>query len=321
MKKQLWLDCDPGHDDVMAILLAAFHPDSQLLGLSTVAGNQSVEKTTANAWAVLSALGLEDLPLISGMGSAIMGPMPFCAEIHGNSGLDGADGQPLFPWKERPADPEFWLQRWARLLQQAWDQTGQPIDMVCTGSLTNLALLITLFPDLRSKLRVSLMGGALGIGNTGPVAEFNIENDPEAAAIVFQSGMEIAMVPLEVTHTALVTREVLAQLGDHTPFRLKIRDLLLFFRDTYLQVFGFPDPPLHDPLAVWYALEPQAFKGRKMRVDIETRSELSRGQTVCDFYGRSSKTANAYVCLEADIPRFWEVMLQAVNQADAQYLG
>lgn len=317
----LWLDCDPGHDDVMAIILAAFHPHAQLLGLSTVAGNQSVEKTSANAWALLSALGLQHLPLIPGMGNAIMGPMPFCAEIHGNSGLDGADGKPLFPWKERPAHPEFWLLRWAGLLEETFRKTLVPIEMICTGSLTNLALLITLFPHLKPMLKVSLMGGALGIGNTGPVAEFNIENDPEAAAIVFQSGMEVAMVPLELTHTALVTPEVLRLLGDETPFRRKIRDLLLFFRDTYLRVFGFPDPPLHDPLAVWYALEPENFTGRKMRVEIETRSDLSRGQTVCDFYGRSPKPANVQVCLEANMEQFWKIQLEAVHRADQQYQG
>jgi inosine-uridine nucleoside N-ribohydrolase len=317
--KHIWLDCDPGHDDAMALILACHHPESRLIGVTTVAGNQSVEKTTRNACAVLAAIGCGQIPVFKGQSSAILKAMPFCAEIHGESGLDGRDGKPLFPLLADEEPEGFWLLNWKESLDKVWMETGEQIELVAIGSLTNVALLLMLFPEVKSRIRITIMGGAMGIGNTGPVAEFNIENDPEAAFIVFESGVELAMVPLEVTHTALATPEVLASIGDNTPFRRRIHEMLLFFRDTYRDVFGFDDPPLHDPLAVLFVLHPEYFQYRKMRVDIERTSELSRGQTVCDVYGRSPRLANCNVALSVDVDRFWKVMLEAVAKADGAF--
>ncbi|HOY94220.1 MAG TPA: nucleoside hydrolase [Catalimonadaceae bacterium] len=317
--KHIWLDCDPGHDDAMALILACYHPDSRLLGVTTVAGNQSVDKTFRNAKAVLTAIGCGHVPVFKGQSSAILKAMPFCAEIHGESGLDGRDGKPLFPLLPDEEPEGFWLLNWKESLDKVWLKTGEKIDLVAIGSLTNVALLLTLFPEVKSWIRITIMGGTMGIGNTGPVAEFNIENDPEAAHIVFESGVELTMVPLEVTHTALATAEVLVAIGDGSPFRRKIQEMLLFFRDTYRNVFGFDDPPLHDPLAVLFVLHPELFQCRKMRVDIERASELSRGQTVCDFYGRSSREANCNVALSVDVDRFWQSMLEAVDKADSAF--
>ncbi len=317
--KHIWLDCDPGHDDAMALILACHHPESRLIGVTTVAGNQSVEKTTRNARAVLAAIGCGQIPVFKGQSSAILKAMPFCAEIHGESGLDGRDGKPLFPLLADEEPEGFWLLNWKESLEKVWKETGEQIELVAIGSLTNVALLLTLFPEVKSGVRITIMGGAMGIGNTGPVAEFNIENDPEAAFIVFESGVELAMVPLEVTHTALATPEILAAIGDSSPFRRKIQEMLLFFRDTYRDVFGFVDPPLHDPLAVLFVLHPDWFQSRKMRVDIERASELSRGQTVCDVYRRSPRLANCNVALSVDVDRFWKSMLEAVSKADGAF--
>jgi inosine-uridine nucleoside N-ribohydrolase len=315
----VWLDCDPGHDDVMAILMAAFHPDIKLIGISTVAGNQSVDKTCANARAVLSYVGRNDFEVLRGQSSALLSPMPFCAEIHGESGLDGTDGNALFPFVSAPAEEKFWLPVMRDSILNASAESGEKVWLVCTGSLTNVALLLTLYPELKPLLRISLMGGALGIGNTGPVAEFNIENDPEAARIVFDSGVSICMVPLELTHQVLVDESVLNSIGDGSEFRRKIRDLLLFFRNTYQEVFGFEHPPLHDPLAVFYVLYPALFKTKSMHVAIECGSSLSRGQTVCDFYGRSRLSPNADVALETDVTAFWKEMLECLERAEAGY--
>lgn len=165
------------------------------------------------------------------------------------------------------------------------------------------------------------MGGAMGIGNTGPVAEFNIENDPEAAHIVFESGVDLTMVPLEVTHTVLADQEVLDRIGTHSPFRKKITDLLLFFSETYKRVFGFDHPPLHDPLAVYFVLNPEAFSCRDMRVDIERSSVLSRGQTVCNYYGRSSGKSNCRVALKVEVAAFWAEMLECLERAEPHFAG
>ena len=319
--KNIWLDCDPGHDDAMAILMAAFHPSINLLGISTVAGNQSVEKTTANARAILSAVGKANIPVFQGQGAALLSPMPFCAEIHGESGLDGPDGNPLFSLQAPPEMEQPWLPAMKETILQTAKETGEAVWLVCTGSLTNAALLLTMHPEIRQHIKISLMGGAMGIGNTGPVAEFNIENDPEAAHIVFESGVELTMVPLEVTHTVLADQEVLDRIGTHSPFRKKITDLLLFFSETYKRVFGFEHPPLHDPLAVYFVLNPEAFSCRELRVDIERSSVLSRGQTVCDYYGRSSGKANCKVALKVEVAAFWDEMLECLERAEPDFVG
>ncbi len=317
----IWLDCDPGHDDAMAILMAAFHPEINLLGISTVAGNQSVEKTCANARAMLAALGREDIPVYRGQASALLSPMPFCAEIHGESGLDGPDGKPLFSLQNPPEREEAWLPAMRDAILKAAESSGEAVWLVCTGSLTNAALLLSLHPELRPLIKISLMGGAMGLGNTGPVAEFNIENDPEAAHMVFESGVDLTMVPLEVTHTVLADEDVMARIGTHSPFRKKITDLLSFFSETYKRVFGFEHPPLHDPLAVYYVLNPEAFSCREMRVDIERASSLSRGQTVCDFYGRSTKKVNCRLALQVDVAVFWDEMLKCLERAEPYFVA
>lgn len=315
-RKFIWLDCDPGHDDAMAIILAAMHPEACLTGITTVAGNQSSEKTHANALAVLAAIGRDDIPVLRGQDAALLGPMPYCAEIHGESGLDGPDGKPLFPLQGKSIKDPHWLTRWRDLILKASSEHNQKLNLVCTASLTNAALLLTVFPEIREVIDITIMGGAMGIGNTGPAAEFNIENDPEAARIIFESGVALTMVPLEVTHTLLADSGVMERIGSDTPFKKSICNLLDFFRDTYKKVFGFDNPPLHDPAAVYYVLNPGAFKTKKMRVDIECGSLLSRGQTVCDVYGRSGKPANCRVALSTDVQSFWKEMIAAVHAAD-----
>ncbi len=212
---------------------------------------------------------------------------------------------------------------------------------MCTGALTNAALLVSVFPELVPLLSIVFMGGAMGAGNTGPVAEFNIQTDPEAASIVMDCGAEVLMVPLEVTHTALVTPAVLARIrsgggsaaaeSDATAlapaappseaasrFRRIICELLLFFAASYKRVFSFDSPPLHDPCAVAAALRPELFTLRRMRVDVETVSPLSAGQTVCDVWGHSALPPNVVVATAMDVPAFWALMQAALDAADAR---
>ncbi|KAI3436772.1 hypothetical protein D9Q98_006184 [Chlorella vulgaris] len=324
--KLCWLDCDPGHDDAMAIILAGHSPGLTLLGVSTVAGNQTVEKVTANALSVLAAAGLQHIDVVAGASRPLLRPAPLlCAEIHGESGLDGPLGGPVLPPAPHAAVPGkaavVMFQRIAAAhLQLAAKGGEQRVQLIATAALTNVALLLTLFPEVIDMIEVTIMGGCLGLGNTGPVMEFNIQTDPEAARMVFESGVRLTMVPLEVTHTALVTTSVLQRVRTRHPsaFLQLTADLLSFFAETYLAVFQMPDPPLHDPCAVAWVLAPQLFKTKLMRVDVETTSVLSAGQTVCDVWNQSSAPKNCTVCMEMDAGHFWDLLIAAIHAADKQ---
>lgn len=240
-------------------------------------------------------------------------PRRNCPEIHGASGLDGPD----IPHAPRNPNDEKAVIAMARAIKTSGTET-QSVYLVATGALTNVALLLSLFPELVPFVKVVIMGGAMGKGNTNPVAEFNIQCDPEAAHIVFESGADVTMVPLEVTHTALVTPEVRAALmGTGSRFCRLVDELLQFFADTYRDVFQFDDPPLHDPCAVFYVLQPDLFNSKLLRVDVETSSPLSAGQTICDVWHQSNKPPNVRVCTEMNVPRFWEEMVAAVRRADS----
>lgn len=322
----VWLDCDPGHDDALAMMLAGHSSRLRILGVSTVGGNQSLEKTTNNALNVLNVSGLAHLPLYAGRENPLMRRAVHCAEIHGKSGLEGPHFPPLGSLAVQPL-------RALDAMRAAIEKSaaaGEPVTLIATGPLTNIALLLLAAPELaapRYLREIVLMGGAVGLGNTAPAAEFNIEVDPEAARIVFESGVSVTMVPLEVTHTALVTPEVLQRIraigasagsaAAPSPFAAFVCDLLLYFRDSYSTVFGFPSPPLHDPCAVLYVLHPDLFTSAVMRVDIECESKLCAGRTVCDVYGRASGAVkNARVCLRMDVARFWDHMISALESAN-----
>ena len=380
-KIPIWLDCDPGHDDALAIILAGrlvrrptwrwlnkqlmlsathphthflhagYNPKSELLGISTVAGNQTVEKVTDNALRVLHAAGMEEsVVVVVGQSKPLMRPPAHCpgtwyiecvqynpstdkiqynTEIHGESGLDGPYGGPVLPPSSRSPLPDKAVLYMYDCIKKRYveGESKTKIQLIATGALTNIALLIILYPDIVDMVDITLMGGVLGIGNTGPVVEFNIQTDPEAAHVVFESGVAVLnMVPLEVTHTALATSQVIERIrvGNSEkelkgiPFRELIVDLLMFFADTYKRVFRFDDPPLHDPCAVAYVLAPEIFTDvEHLRVDIEVASALSAGQTVVDVWGATGKKPNAYVCMKMDVDKFWDLMLDSVEKAAA----
>ena len=326
-QQAVWLDCDPGHDDAMAILLAGYNPCVNLLGISTVHGNQSVAKTTVNALACLRAFGMDsdNLPVVRGQARPLVRPPTHCAEIHGETGLDNLEGEPLFPL---PRDPDAMLEpgKCVNVMYEHISRAanglpdGQRVKLVATGALTNVALLLTLYPELVEDdvLEVVFMGGAIGLGNTGPVAEFNMQIDPEAAKVVFESGAKVTMVPLEVTHTALATEAVMSEIREDgsSEFRNALCDLLSFFKDTYKSYFGFDDPPLHDPCAVAYVIDPDLFETEDMRVDVETHSDLAAGQTVCDRHNLQKKPKNATVACTMDVEEFWDLIHNAIYAAE-----
>ncbi|GAC1661263.1 MAG: nucleoside hydrolase [Ktedonobacteraceae bacterium] len=307
MRQKIILDCDPGHDDAIALLLAAHHPALELLAITTVAGNQSVEKTTPNALKVCSLANIRNVPIAMGMDRPLVRPVRHAADIHGASGMDG----PNVP----EPDIELAPQHAVDLLIELLLNSEGDITLIPTGPLTNIATAIRREPAILPKIQaISLMGGAIGVGNVSPSAEFNLWFDPEAASIVFQCGRPITMVPLEVTHQALATEEIVSRLRSaNRPVASFVADLLVFFADSYKNVFGFSAPPVHDPCAVAALIEPGIIHAADMYVEIETMSTLSAGRTVCDIYGKLGKLANVRVGYGLDVERFWEMLLDAVQ--------
>jgi pyrimidine-specific ribonucleoside hydrolase len=301
------LDVDPGHDDAVAIMLACAAPELDLLAITTVAGNVPLEKTTRNALRILSLIGHTDLPVAAGASSPLRRALHIAEDIHGESGLDGPEiPDPSFEPHERGA---------ADLIADAIRDSPEPVTLIPTGPLTNVATFLREHPDLKERIaRISLMGGSIGLGNTTPAAEFNVYVDPEAAREVFESGFPITMSGLDVTHQAdagPAERENLRSLGRIGGV---VAELLEFFAGTYESIFGFDAPPLHDAVAVAAVLEPALLKTRPMRVDVECESELTRGETVCDFYGVSGKPPNAEVGVDLDRDGFFDLLYRVLGR-------
>jgi inosine-uridine nucleoside N-ribohydrolase len=301
------LDVDPGHDDAVAIMLACGAPGLDLLAVTTVAGNVPLEKTTRNALRVLSLIGHTDIPVAAGAPSPLHRPLRTAENIHGESGLDGPEipDSSFEPHKRGAAD----------LIADTLREAPEPVTLIPTGPLTNVATLLREHPELKDRVaHISLMGGSIGLGNTTPAAEFNIYVDPEAAREVFDSGLPITMSGLDVTHqagTGPAERENLRSLGQVGGV---VAELLEFFAGTYERIYGFAVPPLHDPVAVAAVLEPRLLKTRPMRVDVECESELTRGETVCDFYGVSGKPPDAEVGVELDREGFFDLLYRVLGR-------
>ncbi|TMF51769.1 MAG: nucleoside hydrolase [Chloroflexi bacterium] len=306
MNHKIILDCDPGHDDAIAILLAARHPEIDLLAITTVAGNQSVEKTTRNALKVCSLANIRHIPIAMGMDRPLVRPAKHAPDIHGESGMDG----PHIPEPDIELDPRHAVDLLIELLLSS----DGDITLVPTGPLTNIAAALRREPAIVPKIKaISLMGGAIGLGNVTPSAEFNIHTDPEAADIVFTCGRPITMVPLEVTHQALATPEVTARLrAAQRPVATFAADLLVFFAGTYRNVFGFPAPPVHDPCAIAAVVDPTILHAHNMYVAIEMTGAWTTGRTVCDVYGKLGKAPNARVGYTLEVERFWEMLISTI---------
>ena len=301
------LDVDPGHDDAVAIMLACGAPGLDLLAVTTVAGNVPLEKTTRNALRILSLIGHTDVPVAAGASSPLRRALHTAEDIHGESGLDGPEiADPSFEPDERSA---------TELIADTLQEAPEPVTLIPTGPLTNVATFLREHPELKSRIaRISLMGGSIGLGNTTPAAEFNVYVDPEAAREVFESGLPVIMSGLDVTHQAdagSAEREALRSLGRVGGV---VAELMEFFAATYERTFGFKTSPLHDPVAVAAVMEPSLLKTRPMRVDVECESELTRGETVCDFYGITGKTPNAEVGVELDREGFFELLYRVLGR-------
>ncbi|KAI9474714.1 Inosine/uridine-preferring nucleoside hydrolase domain-containing protein [Coemansia mojavensis] len=312
----VWLDCDVGHDDAMALILAAYHPQIDLLGVSTVSGNSSVENTTENAIRIIQAAGIEGVKVYKGASKPLLKQRLYASNIHGSSGLDGTE---LLP----EADFASYLDNTdaVNAMYQAIMGSKTPVSIAAVGPLTNIALLLSMYPKVVPRIEVlSIMGGAIGLGNTTAAAEFNIYCDPEAAQIVLNAGLShIALIPLDVTHTVLVSNGILARIQStltEPRFAQLVSELLCYFSRTYENVFGEKEgAPLHDPVAVSYLFMRTAFTAKHVHVGIECGQGVENGRTRCDFNNCTGLPANCWVTTSVDVPRFWDAMINALAKA------
>ncbi|GAA1507852.1 purine nucleosidase/pyrimidine-specific ribonucleoside hydrolase [Agromyces terreus] len=305
MSVPIIVDCDPGHDDALALWLAAGHPALDLLAVTAVGGNVPLEHTSRNARIVLSVAGV-DVPVAAGAAGPLSRELVTAEWIHGENGLGGPD----LPEPALPLDPRSATELMADTLEAA----SEPVAIVATGPLTNVAVLLRDRPDLAPRIReIVWMGGSTERGNATPYAEFNALVDPEALALVLGSGVRFTMVGLNVTHRALVTpavRTALAAAGTRTAAFGD--ELLEFFCRTNDEVFGMPDGPLHDPVAVAVLADPGCVELRHTRLDVELTGTETLGATSVDFDGMLGREPNAWVAVGLDVDRFWAGVVDAV---------
>jgi inosine-uridine nucleoside N-ribohydrolase len=297
------LDCDPGHDDAIALLLALASPEVELLGVTTTYGNQTLEKTTANALRVLELVGRADVPVVAGAARPLERELVVAAHVHGESGLDG----PVLP---EPSVAAAGADAVAFTAEAARGAAG-PVTLVATGPLTNVARYLAAHGPGGIE-RIVLMGGAIAEGNFTPAAEFNIWCDPEAAAIVLASGLDVTMVGLDVTHKALLgptVEERLRAVGRVGSF---VADLNVFFTRYHRDTYGWDGAPIHDAVAVAHVIRPRLLETRLRNVEIELESELCRGRTVVDLWLRTERLPNAHVGVDFDTEGFFDLLVERV---------
>src|SRR3954447_10291706 len=278
MTTPIVIDCDPGHDDAFALMLALASPELELVGVTTVAGNQTLEKTTANALRVLEFVGRGDVPVAVGAEGPLVRTRDVAAHVHGESGMDGPE---LPPAQGKPVD-----QNAIDFLADAIRERDGRLTLVPTGPLTNVALLLALHPDARPE-RIVLMGGVVGEGNRTPAAEFNIWADPEAAHRVFTSGIDVTMIGLDVTHQALIHDADAEELRAAGRVGAFVADLVGFYarfhRRLYPELGG---SPMHDPVAVAHVLAPDLVDARPAYIEVDCGWGPGRGRTNVDWRGR-----------------------------------
>jgi len=308
--RNIIIDCDPGHDDAIAILMALAHREElNILGLTTVGGNQLLEKVTKNALKILS-LADADIPVASGEAKALTRALHTGADAHGESGMDG----PVLP------EPKYSIvsSNAVQFIYEKIKGSKEKVTIAALGPLTNIALLLRAHPEIKSKIEeICLMGGGIHTGNRTAAAEFNIYVDPEAAKIVFNSGVDIVMAGLDVTNKAMIMddeRELLRAKGKISGFAAQLLD----FYSIAGKRFGFEGSSLHDPCVIGYLLRPDLFRGEKYHVDVETQGELTRGMTLADERPVPENEANALVLLEVKRKEFVDFVCSCISKLDAE---
>ncbi|ATL32898.1 nucleoside hydrolase [Streptomyces formicae] len=309
MPRKIILDCDPGHDDAIAMLLAHGNPDVDLVAVTTVVGNQTLEKVTRNALSVARIANITGVPFAAGCPRPLVREVETAPDIHGESGIDG----PVMPEPTLALDERHAVDL---IIDTVMAHEPGEITIVPTAGLTNIALAARKEPRIVERVReVVLMGGGYHTGNWSPVAEFNIKIDPEAAHIVFNESWPVTMVGLDLTHQALATPEVVERIAKvGTKPAVFVNELLDFFGAMYLEAQGFDAPPVHDPCAVAYVIDPDVMTVRKAPVDIELTGTLTLGMTVTDFRAPAPDDCHTQVAVDLDHQRFWDLIVDALER-------
>lgn len=308
-KRKIILDCDPGHDDAVAITIAGISPTIELLGITVVSGNQSLEKTVKNALNVVQKLSL-DVPVYAGCSQPMIREKIIAADIHGESGLDGPVFEELVikPQKEHAVN----------YIVEKLTNSEEKITIVTTGPMTNIGMAIRLEPKILDKIEeIVLMGGAYTIGNVTPAAEFNILADADAASICFRSSLPITMIGLDVTRKALCYPEIVDRMGkiDNVASKLFV-DLMAHFNKSQKEIFGWEGGPLHDPITIAYLIDPTVLTTKPMYATIDIRSIDSYGRTNCDYFNYFKKEPTADIAIDIDVERFWDIVEESLKLYD-----
>jgi pyrimidine-specific ribonucleoside hydrolase len=306
--KPIILDCDPGHDDAISLILALSSSKLQPLAVTTSAGNQTPDKTLNNALRILTLLGRSDIPVAGGAIKPLSRELIIADNVHGESGLDGPElPEPSFMPLNKSA---------IELIAEKVRASNEPVTLVPSGPLTNIALFLSTYPELHCKVeRIVLMGGAAAAGNWTPAAEFNIFVDPEAADMVFKAGIPITMCGLDVTHQAQIMDEDIERIRKIPNHVAKcVAELLDFFMIYHRDPkWGFEGAPLHDPCTIAWLLKPELFTSYDCWVGIETKGEYTQGMTVVDRYQLTERPHNAQVLCDIDRNGFVDLIVECLS--------
>ncbi len=306
------IDCDPGQDDAIALLIALASPeDLHVLGVTCVAGNAPLTRTQINARRVCVLANRADLPVFAGCEGPLLRALATAQKVHGESGLDGSGlpEEPSMPLQEGHA---------VDLIIDTCLAAGDGEITLCVlGPMTNIALAMTKAPGIAAKIReIAFMGGAaLGPGNVTPSAEFNIFTDPHAAQIVFQSGAPLTMFGLDVTHKVITTParlDAVAAIG--TPAAAAASGMLRFYDRHDIARYGAPGAPLHDPCVIAWLLQPDLFRGKHIHLAVETGSALTLGRTVADWWSVTGQTPNATIMDSVDSDAFYALLIDRLSR-------
>ena len=299
------LDCDPGHDDAIALLLALASPEVELLGVTTVHGNQTLAKTTANALRVLDLAGRSDIAVAAGADRPLLRELTVASHVHGDSGLDG----PALPAASRAPLDEGAVEFMVRTIAAS----PEPVTLLPTGPLTNIALLLERTGGA-NVARIVLMGGSIAEGNMTPAAEFNVWADPEAAAAVFGAGIDTTMIGLDVTHRAVTTPALQERLRTTGATGSFVADLVDFFTVFHRETYGWDGAPIHDAVAAAHVIRPGIVTTIPCNVEVELESDVCRGRTVVDRWRRTDREPNSQVGIDLDTGAFFELLIERIGR-------
>ena len=308
MPRKIIIDTDPGQDDAVAILLALASPELEVLALVAVAGNVRVTQNAYNALQILEVAGRPDVPVYIGCERPMRHPLVTAEYVHGATGLDGPTlpAQQIAPQRAHGVD---------YIIEKLLANDSYTVTLCCLGPLTNIGMAMVKEPAIVSRIAeiVLMGGGCFEGGNVTPAAEFNIYVDPEAADLVFRSGVPITQVPLDVSHSMLTTQpriDAFRALGNRSG--VVTAEMLEFFERFDEQKYGWEGGPLHDPCVIAYLLKPELFHGRHINVAIETQSELTRGMTVADYWGVTGRVRNVNYLRSGDPDGFYALLTERI---------